>query len=390
MTSESSLEPILSLEPKRLSLFPIEHHAIWRLYQRVSHTSHVWTADSVDLSSDANAWQVEAPFASRELITFFLDLLMHGHKRMFGDLLLAVRKKIPSPEARCVIDHILARQVILHITHGSLWLKASSREDVHAAALNRLKTAYLDETPLSPDPAFVFDDDDLESFLEEKFKFTFVSPSANIEDTPVAEFLLVLAAAKRVFSFSLFSMLKWIVDCKDLALPALSRTIQRIQDDVETHLDFAVLLLAHLNSKPSQDLVLQAVTQAMQIEDRFAMKVMSLVDVGPEEWISRESMKDYTGFLAKTLMETLGHRYWTYAYNPFPWMNHSDGSAAAYWLEVSMENPYEEEPEGIIRRPGLLLHPPDGPFQSYSSADLKTSSDADVDIDVDEDSDGEL
>ncbi|PPQ83867.1 hypothetical protein CVT26_010563 [Gymnopilus dilepis] len=45
-------------------------------------------------------------------------------------------------------------------------------------------------------------------------------------------------------------------------------------------------------------------------------------------------------------------------------MHHTDGKAAAYWLEVSMENAYEEEPDAVIRPPGAVLEPPDEPFRS--------------------------
>ncbi|PPQ83865.1 hypothetical protein CVT26_010562 [Gymnopilus dilepis] len=124
---------------------------------------------------------------------------------------------------------------------------------------------------MPPDPAMVFDEDDLEAFLAEKFRFTLVSPLDDIEGIPVSDFLIVMAAAKRMFSFSLYSILRWIVECKELALPGLSKTIKLIHDDVETHLEFMVLLLAHLKTKPERDRVLQAVTQAMQIEDRFAL-----------------------------------------------------------------------------------------------------------------------
>ena len=44
-------EPLLQVNPHRFVLFPIQHNNIWRMYKKAE--ASFWTAEEIDLSSDA-------------------------------------------------------------------------------------------------------------------------------------------------------------------------------------------------------------------------------------------------------------------------------------------------------------------------------------------------
>jgi ribonucleoside-diphosphate reductase beta chain len=48
-------EPILTNNPGRFVIFPIEHHDIWNRYKE--QEACIWTAEEIDLSADLNDWR---------------------------------------------------------------------------------------------------------------------------------------------------------------------------------------------------------------------------------------------------------------------------------------------------------------------------------------------
>ena len=49
-----SLEPLLTPNPSRFVLFPIQYHDIWQFYKKAE--ASFWTAEEVDLSKDMKDW----------------------------------------------------------------------------------------------------------------------------------------------------------------------------------------------------------------------------------------------------------------------------------------------------------------------------------------------
>ncbi len=48
-------EKILSENPGRFVLFPIEHHDLWKLYKQ--QQACFWTAEEIDLAQDISDWE---------------------------------------------------------------------------------------------------------------------------------------------------------------------------------------------------------------------------------------------------------------------------------------------------------------------------------------------
>ena len=54
MSGELKPEPILTENPKRFVLFPIQHNDIWQMYKKAE--ASFWTAEELDLAQDAKDW----------------------------------------------------------------------------------------------------------------------------------------------------------------------------------------------------------------------------------------------------------------------------------------------------------------------------------------------
>ncbi|PPQ97066.1 hypothetical protein CVT26_001248 [Gymnopilus dilepis] len=372
MPFESSDEPVLTAEPSRLTLFPIKFHAIWRFYRWRAESAQSWALDPLVFDADLKSWESPPSPVVRHTIIFYIDLMLRGHQRMFDGLYHAVLEKITCPEVRCVLELFI------------------SKENVQADALYRAKKAFVDAMPPDDTPPFVYDDDVLEGLLEEKLLFTSVSDDSQ---RSVVDGLLILASAKRVFSFSIYSVLQWILVVNNFRLPGLLRIIERIELDADSFVHFISLVLCHMPRRPPYEQFDRALSRAVSIEHRFAKNVISPADVDPlSAWITHESMKDYINYVAHTFYQSLGHRakiYWPNSMQ-YPWMNHTEGRGVAFILERAMENAYSEEVPPYTDHPiagkGLINEysypPPDNRPSPVTSEHDFDEGDCDDDYDM--------
>ncbi|PPQ65629.1 hypothetical protein CVT26_000571 [Gymnopilus dilepis] len=314
MSTESLVEPLLRVDAKRYALFPIQYHSIWRYHK----TQLTWTKWSIDTEEDRKIWRTVVPLAKKQALIFYLDLLIYGQKRMFEDLLHAIRRRVTAPEVRCALEY------------------QAVRDNVHVEALYQLRKVFVNE---SDSDLVKHNETVLEVLLAEKFGWTF---NRSHESTTFTDCLITMGVAKRVFSASLYSVVVWIADVNEFVLPGLVKTIRLIQDDVMDQVEFAALLLMHLQRQPSRDQVLSTVYEARDIEIRFANNVISYDEIDPNAyWVTKDHMCRYIVYLSLTFVDCLGYgtRSPLTEY-PFPWMDHVEGGATAFYLKEAMEDAY--------------------------------------------------
>jgi hypothetical protein len=63
-------EPLLTPNPKRFVLFPIQYEAVWRAYKAAE--ASFWTAEEVDLSKDMDDWENKLNDDERKFISSVL------------------------------------------------------------------------------------------------------------------------------------------------------------------------------------------------------------------------------------------------------------------------------------------------------------------------------
>jgi len=95
---QSSLEPLLTPNPKRFVLFPIQYPDIWEFYKKAE--ASFWTAEEVDLAKELNDWEnklnEEERYFISHILAFFAasdgncylwllcEMLTYFHRHCFG------------------------------------------------------------------------------------------------------------------------------------------------------------------------------------------------------------------------------------------------------------------------------------------------------------------
>ena len=51
------MEPILTENPNRFVIFPIQHHDLWDFYKKSE--ASFWTAEEIDLAADLTDWRTK-------------------------------------------------------------------------------------------------------------------------------------------------------------------------------------------------------------------------------------------------------------------------------------------------------------------------------------------
>jgi ribonucleoside-diphosphate reductase beta chain len=126
--------------------------------------------------------------------------------------------------------------------------------------------------------------------------------------------LVAFAAVEGIFFSGSFCAIFWLK--KRGLMPGLSFSNELISRDEGLHCDFACLLYSQLEHKLSQDLILEIVTESVQIEKEF------VTDAIPVDLIGMNSalMSQYIEFVADRLLNALGYPKHYGTANPFEWM----------------------------------------------------------------------
>ncbi|NDD50516.1 MAG: ribonucleoside-diphosphate reductase, partial [Flavobacteriia bacterium] len=74
MSAENAaMEPILTDNPNRFVLFPIEHNDIWDIYKKAE--ASFWTAEEIDLHQDITDWEnkltADEQYFIKHILAFF-------------------------------------------------------------------------------------------------------------------------------------------------------------------------------------------------------------------------------------------------------------------------------------------------------------------------------
>lgn len=100
-------------------------------------------------------------------------------------------------------------------------------------------------------------------------------------------------------------------------MPGLTFSNELISRDEGLHTDFACLLFKLINNKPSQQKVIQIITEAVSIEKEFLTEALPCRLIG----MNAEFMGEYIEFVADRLLGALGVARVFNAKNPFDFMD---------------------------------------------------------------------
>ena len=99
-------------------------------------------------------------------------------------------------------------------------------------------------------------------------------------------------------------------------MPGLCHSNELISRDEGLHTEFAVLMYSMLNDKPSKEIILEIIKEAVELEKEFITESLPCNLIG----MNKDLMKQYIEYVSDRLLLMLGLEKIYHVENPFEWM----------------------------------------------------------------------
>lgn len=280
-------EPLLTENPNRFVLFPIEHHDIWEMYKK--EEASFWTAEEIDLNQDISDWK-KLNDGEKHFISHVLAFFAASDGIVNENLAVNFMKEVQYPEAKCFYGF----QIMM--------------ENIHSETYSLLIDTYIKD-PKEKDRLLHA----LETVPCVKKKGEWAIKW--IESDDFVERLIAFAVVEGIFFSGSFCSIFWLK--KRGLMPGLSFSNELISRDEGMHCDFACLLYTkYIKNKLSKERIYHLIEDAVKIEQEF------VVDSLPVDLIGMNSklMSQYIEFVADRLLIALGYPKIYNSTNPFDFM----------------------------------------------------------------------
>ncbi|SET90391.1 ribonucleoside-diphosphate reductase small subunit [Hymenobacter actinosclerus] len=281
------MEPLLTENPNRFVLFPIQHDDVWQFYKKAE--ASFWTAEEIDLSQDQKDWD-NLNDGERHFISHVLAFFAASDGIVNENLAINFMQEVQMAEARCFYGF----QVMM--------------ENIHSETYSLLIDTYIKD-PKQKDYLF----NALETVPCVKKKGDWAIKWINSEN--FTERLIAFAAVEGIFFSGSFCSIFWLK--KRGLMPGLTFSNELISRDEGLHCDFACLLYKdHMQNKLPEARVQEIIRDAVEIEQEFVTDALPVNLIG----MNAKTMSQYIEFVADRLLESLGYSRIYNATNPFDFM----------------------------------------------------------------------
>lgn len=281
-------EPILQENKDRFVLFPIKHHAMWKMYKQAE--ASFWTAEEIDLSPDLIHWENKLNHDEKHFIKHVLAFFAASDGIVNENLAVNFMKEVQYPEARCFYGF----QIMI--------------ENIHSEAYSLLIDTYIKD-PKEKD--YLFHAVETVPCVKKKAEWAL----RWISQGSFAERLVAFAAVEGIFFSGSFCSIFWLK--KRGLMPGLSFANELISRDEGLHCDFACLLYNELENRLSPKTVQDLITNAVDIEREFVRDAIPVKLIG----MNADMMCQYIEFVADRLLVALGVPKVYNVTNPFDFMD---------------------------------------------------------------------
>jgi ribonucleoside-diphosphate reductase subunit M2 len=282
-------EPMLTENPNRFVLFPIEHADVWAMYKKAE--ASFWTAEEIDLAHDHKDWNVKLNDKERHFISHVLAFFAASDGIVNENLVANFATEVQWAEARCFYGFQVAIENI-HSEVYSLLIDTYVKDLVKKAeCLNAIETMPC--VAKKADWALRWCDPTVASF---------------------AERLVAFAAVEGIFFSGSFCAIFWLK--KRGLMPGLCFSNELISRDEGMHCDFACLLYSKLRNSLTLERINAIIGNAVEIEKEFVVSALPVELIG----MNSRTMCTYIEFCADRLLVSLGCPKLYEATNPFDWM----------------------------------------------------------------------
>ena len=282
-------EPILTENPGRFVLFPIEHDDIWNFYKKAE--ASFWTAEEIDLSADLIDWKTKLNDNEKHFIKHVLAFFAASDGIVNENLAENFVSEVQYTEAKFFYGF----QIMM--------------ENIHSETYSLLIDTYISDVA---EKSKLFNAIDTMDCVRKKADWAL----RWIDKGSFQERLIAFAAVEGIFFSGSFCSIFWLK--KRGLMPGLSFSNELISRDEGMHCDFACLLYNdHINTKLSIDTVTMIIKDAVDIEKEFVTESLPVNLIG----MNADLMCQYIEFVADRLLSALRCPKVFNVENPFPWMD---------------------------------------------------------------------
>ncbi|CAI8363900.1 MAG: Ribonucleoside-diphosphate reductase subunit beta [Owenweeksia sp. TMED14] len=282
-------EPILTENPNRFVLFPIEHNDIWDIYKKAE--ASFWTAEEIDLHQDISDWENKLTDDERYFVKHILAFFAASDGIVNENLAENFVNEVQYTE----VKFFYGFQIMM--------------ENIHSETYSLLIDTYVKDTS---ERAKLFNA--IETFDAIKKKADWALKW--IDSPSFAERLIAFAAVEGIFFSGAFCSIFWMK--KRGLLPGLTFSNELISRDEGMHCDFAVHLHnEHLVHKVPKERIIQIITEALDIEREFITESLPVDLIG----MNSRLMVQYLEFVADRLLMELNCPKSYNSENPFDFMD---------------------------------------------------------------------
>ena len=267
------MEKILTENPGRFVIFPIEHNDIWEYYKQ--HQAAFWTAEEVDLTNDIRDWE-NLTNNEKYFIKNVLSFFAASDGIVNENLAENFYREVQYPEAKFFYGMQLAM------------------ENIHSLMYSLLIDTYIGN-PKEKDECF--NAIDRLPAVQKKAKWALEW----IEKASFAERLVAFAAVEGIFFSGSFCSIFWMKSRG--IMQGLCNANSLIFKDENLHCDFAIHLLNnHLEERPSEKRIKEILLSALEIEKEFITESLPVSLIG----MNSNLMKQYLEFVVDGLLVKMG------------------------------------------------------------------------------------
>lgn len=286
--SQNQKEMLLTENPNRFVMFPLQDQDIWSIYKKMMDC--FWRAEEIDFSKDMAHWN-SLNQKEQYFIKMILAFFAASDGIVIENLGMRFMSEVQLPEARAVYGFQLMM------------------ENIHSETYSLLIDTYIkqDEEKMKLFQA-------LDNFDCIKKKADWAIKWINDKRSSFGTRLLAFACVEGIFFSGAFCSIYWLK--KRGLMPGLTFSNELIARDEGMHTDFAVMLFKKLDKKPNKRKVYDIIKEAVEIEKEFICAALPCRLIG----MNSKLMSQYIEFVADRLVQQLGFPKIFNAENPFDFM----------------------------------------------------------------------
>jgi ribonucleoside-diphosphate reductase beta chain len=281
------MEPILTENPHRFVIFPIQHHDLWDFYKRSE--ASFWTAEEIDLAADLTDWRTKLNDDERYFVKNVLAFFAASDGIVNENLAENFVKEVQYPEAKFFYGF----QIMM--------------ENIHSEMYSLLIDTYVKD---NNEKSRLFNAIETVPCVKKKADWAL----RWIENGTFAERLVAFAAVEGIFFSGSFCSIFWLK--KRGLMPGLATSNEFISRDEGLHCDFACLLYSMLKNQLPQEDINKMIVDAVKIEQEFVTDALPVDLIG----MNARLMAQYIEFVADRLLVSLGCPKHFNSENPFDFM----------------------------------------------------------------------